>query len=95
MEDGRSGDPINPWAVALFRTLQLTRPSGATEQAAYGKWLDQTPDREEARRDRLHGAEGIIPGTIWIVLILIACASSSRSCSSSPTAGRGRSSQAC
>ncbi len=73
MEDGRSGELINPWAVALFRTLQLTRPSGATEEAAYGKWLDQTPDREEARRDRLHGAEGIIPGTIWIVLILIAC----------------------
>ena len=73
MEDGQSGELINPWAVALFRTLQLTRPSGATEEAAYGKWLDQTPDREEARRDRLHGAEGIIPGTIWIVLILIAC----------------------
>ena len=73
MEDGRSGELINPWAVALFRTLQLTRPSGATQEAAYGKWLDQTPDREEARRDRLHGAEGIIPGTIWIVLILIAC----------------------
>ena len=72
MEDGRSGELINPWAVALFRTLQLTRPSGATQEAAYGKWLDQTPDREEARRDRLHGAEGIIPGTIWIVLILIA-----------------------
>ena len=47
-------------------------PVNATEQAAYGKWLDQTSDREEARRDRLHGAEGIIPASIWLVLFLIA-----------------------
>jgi amino acid transporter len=72
MEDGSGGDTINPWAVALFRSLRLANPASATEEAAYGKWLDQTSDREEGRRDRLHGAEGIIPSTIWIVLILIA-----------------------
>jgi Protein of unknown function (DUF4239) len=72
MEDGKSGDTINPWAVALFRSLKLAAPKSTTEEAAYGKWLDQTSDREEGRRDRLHGAEGIIPSTIWLVLILIA-----------------------
>jgi hypothetical protein len=72
MEDGTSGDTINPWAVALFRSLEVAEPDGATEEAAYGKWLDQTADREEGRRDRLHGAEGIMPVTIWIILILIA-----------------------
>jgi hypothetical protein len=72
MEDGSSGDTINPWAIALFRSVRLANPASATEEAAYGKWLDQTSDREEGRRDRLHGAEGIIPSTIWIVLFLIA-----------------------
>jgi hypothetical protein len=72
MEDGRGGDTINPWAIALFRTLKLANPTSATEQAAYSKWLDQTSDREEGRRDRLHGAEGIIPSSIWLVLILVA-----------------------
>jgi len=72
MEDGTSGDTINPWSVAMFRTLKLARPDGPTEEAAFGKWLDQTSDREEGRRDRLHGAEGIIPSSIWLVLILIA-----------------------
>jgi Protein of unknown function (DUF4239) len=72
MEDGKSGDTINPWALALFRSLKLAAPKSTTEEAAYGKWLDQTSDREEGRRDRLHGAEGIIPSTIWLVLILIA-----------------------
>jgi Protein of unknown function (DUF4239) len=72
MEDGSGGDAINPWGAALFRSLRLAKPTSATEEAAYGKWLDQTSDREEGRRDRLHGAEGIIPGSIWIVLFLIA-----------------------
>jgi hypothetical protein len=72
MEDGEGGDTINPWAVALFRTLKLANPTRPTEQSAYDKWLDQTSDREEARRDRLHGAEGIIPSSTWLVLFLIA-----------------------
>ena len=72
MEDGKGGDTINPWAIALFRSLRLANPTTAGEQAAYSKWLDQTSDREQARSDRLHGAEGIIPTSIWIVLFLIA-----------------------
>jgi hypothetical protein len=72
MEDGKGGDTINPWAASLFRSLRLTDPASASEQSAYDKWLDQTSDREEARRDRLHGAEGIIPASIWLVLFLIA-----------------------
>jgi hypothetical protein len=72
MEDGRGGDTINPWGLALFQSLRLVNPRSATEEAAYGKWLDQTSDREEARRDRLHGAEGVTPVSIWLVLLLIA-----------------------
>ena len=72
MQDGKGGDTINPWSIALFRSLQLVNPKTASEQAAYGKWLDQTSDRESGRSDRLHGAEGIIPTSIWLVLFLIA-----------------------
>jgi hypothetical protein len=72
MEDGTIGNAINPWAVALFRTLKLVEPKAASEQSAYDKWLDQTSDREEGRRDRIHGASGIVPDSIWIVLLLTA-----------------------
>jgi len=72
MEGGKGGDAINPWTVALFRSFKLARPVSSGEQAAYGKWLDQTSDREQARSDRLHGAEGITPTSIWLVLFLIA-----------------------
>jgi hypothetical protein len=72
MQDGKGGDTINPWGAALFQTLRVTDPKTAIEQAAFGKYLDQRSDRENGRNDRLHGAEGIIPTSIWLVLILIA-----------------------
>ena len=56
----------------MFRTLQTVQPRTATEQSAYDKWLDQTSAREEARLDRIHGAVGVIPTTLWIVLFFIA-----------------------
>jgi amino acid transporter len=72
MRAGTQGDSINPWSVKLFRTLQTARPQTATQQSAYDKWLDQTSTREEARRDRIHGAVGVIPTTLWIALFFIA-----------------------
>lgn len=72
MEDGDLGDAINPWAVELFRTIRGADTSTVPRQTAFAKWLDQTSDREEARRDRVHGAAGITPTTVWIVLLLTA-----------------------
>ena len=72
MKDGTIGDRINPWGVALFRTLKAADPSTPTEQSAYDKWLDQTSERELARQARLHAADGVIPSPVWIVLFLIA-----------------------
>src|SRR6185312_8795905 len=73
-------------AAPLLRTLRGRRrmaedagrhrrrfpePVSATQQSAYDKWLDQTSTREEARRDRVHGAVGVMPPTLWIVLFFI------------------------
>ena len=72
LEAGEGGNTLNPWGVALFRTLKTVEPKSASEQAAYSKWLDQTSDREEARRDRIHGAANVIPDSLWVVLIVSA-----------------------
>ena len=72
MEAGTQGDAINPWGVRLFQTLEGIAPRTATEQSAYDKWLDQTSTREQARQDRIHGAVGVIPSPLWIVLFFIA-----------------------
>jgi Protein of unknown function (DUF4239) len=72
MRSGTLGDRVNPWGVELFRTLQTVEPATAAEQSAYDKWLEQTSAREEARLDRVHGAVGVIPTQLWIVLFFIA-----------------------
>ena len=72
MRAGTLEDALNPWGVATFRTLKTINPRSAAEQAAYSKWLDQRSDRENARADRAHGAEGVIPAPLWIVLFLSA-----------------------
>ena len=72
MRSGTLGDKLNPWGIELFRTLRGVEPSTAVEQSAYDKWLDQTSEREAARLDRVHGAVGVIPTQLWIVLFFIA-----------------------
>jgi hypothetical protein len=72
MEAGTLTDGYNPWGIAMFDTLKTVQPHSAAEQAAYSKWLDQRTDRESARADRTHGAEGVIPTPLWIVLLLSA-----------------------
>ena len=72
MEKGIKSNSINRWSVAMFHTVRASDPKTSAEQAAFAKWLDQTSDREEARRDRIHGAAGITPTSLWIVLVLTA-----------------------
>jgi hypothetical protein len=72
MADGTLGSAPNPWGVALFRTLRAATPRTSAEQTAFAKYLDERSDREDARADRAHGAEGVIPAPVWIVLLLSA-----------------------
>jgi hypothetical protein len=72
MQAGTAGDTINPWAIALFKSMRSAVPKAATEQSAYDRFFEQTTLREDGRRDRLHGAEGVIPVSLWAILILLA-----------------------
>jgi hypothetical protein len=71
MEAGTEGDSLNPWSVTLFETVRGVEPKTASEGSAYDKFLDLTSTREEARRDRIHGAEGVVPSPLWIALFVI------------------------
>jgi hypothetical protein len=72
METGSESGAINPWGLALFRTMKTVQPTTPAQQSAYDKWFDQTSTREEARRDRVHASEGVIPLPLWRVLFFIA-----------------------
>ena len=72
MTSGAGAELTNPWSVAMFLTLRTIDPVKASEQAAYSKWLDEQSERQVGRADRTHGAEGVIPAPLWIVLFLSA-----------------------
>ena len=72
MEDHTIGDSLNPWALELFSVLRTVEPDTVAQQSAYDRWLDQTAEREQARNDRIHGAVGVIPTTLWLVLFFSA-----------------------
>ncbi len=72
MRGGALNSSINPWSVDLFEALQGVHPQTPTEQAAFGKWIDQRTDREQGRQDRIHGAQGVIPTSVWVGLFLMA-----------------------
>lgn len=72
MRSGTQGDIFNPWGLAMFTTLKATTPKTPVEQSAYDKWVDRRADREIARKDRIHGADGVIPSPLWVVLFFIA-----------------------
>jgi Protein of unknown function (DUF4239) len=71
LEAGDLDDAINPWGAAMYHTFKSVDPETDAEQSAYDQWMDQTADREQARSDRIHGAEGIIPLPLWLVLFVI------------------------
>ena len=74
--DGRTaplGDDAQPVGRRAVPHAAHGRPADRRrEQSAYDSWLDQTSDREQARSDRIHGAVGVIPTPLWIVLFLSA-----------------------
>jgi hypothetical protein len=72
MQDGTLAEGPNPWGVALFASLHAAEPRSPSAQAGYAKYLDERSDREDARADRTHGASGIIPAPLWIVLFVSA-----------------------
>ena len=68
---GGDQDSINPWGAKMFITVAALQPKTSTEQSAYDRWMAQTADRQQARNDRVHTAQGIIPAPLWVALYLI------------------------
>ena len=73
MEAGTAGDTINPWARRAVPDARDGRAADGTPSSPpTTNGSIRPPTREQARNDRLHGADGVIPTPLWIVLFFIA-----------------------
>jgi len=68
---GEQQDSVNPWGARMYQTVAPLQPTTYSEQSAYDRWMQQSLDRQQARNDRVHTADGIIPTPLWIGLYLI------------------------
>ena len=68
MEAGTLGQDLNPWSVKLFHTLQRADPQTPAEQFRVQQVARRTIRAQAVRDDRVHGATGVIPTVLWIVL---------------------------
>jgi hypothetical protein len=71
LERGNLGESINPWGGEMYRTIKAADPQTPAEQSAYDRWMDQTGQRELARLDRIHAAQGLVPLPLWIALFTV------------------------
>ena len=71
LDKGALGDSVNPWGAQMYLTIQAADPQTPAELSAYDRWMEQTGERERARLDRVHTADGLIPLPLWIVLFII------------------------
>lgn len=71
MEASQLDAEPNLWADELFRTITGIEAADDAQQSALDRWLDQRSEREQARNARIHGASGIIPAPLWIVLLFL------------------------
>ncbi len=49
LNNGTLSDSINPWGVAMYRTISTVKPQTATQQSAYDRWMDESSQRQLAR----------------------------------------------
>ena len=71
MEASALDEEPNLWADELFRTITRIEVTDDAQQSALDRWLDQRSEREQARNARIHGASGIIPAPLWVVLLFL------------------------
>jgi hypothetical protein len=71
LERGQLNESINPWGGEMYLTIKAADPQTPAEQSAYDRWMEQTGERELARLDRIHAAQGLVPLPLWIALFTI------------------------
>ena len=71
MQSGTLGEEINPWGVALYHTIEDVEPETTSRGGPLRQVARPDRERELARQDRVHGAAGVIPTPLWIVLFFI------------------------
>jgi Protein of unknown function (DUF4239) len=70
MRDGHESPIVDGWLARIEQTVDGIQLNGEKQHIAYDEWFQQAAERREGRRGRLAEAEPLVPGLVWLALLL-------------------------
>lgn len=70
MAAGGESELVEGWLTRLEGTTDEIAVDSPRTEVALGHWLEQQAERREGRRARLVQADPVVPGAVWMVLIV-------------------------
>jgi hypothetical protein len=70
MAAGGESELVEGWLARLEGTTDEIAVDSPRTEVALGHWLEQQAERREGRRARLVQADPVVPGAVWLVLIV-------------------------
>jgi hypothetical protein len=70
MAAGGESELVESWLARLEGTSDEIAVDSPRTEVALGHWLEQQAERREGRRARLVQAHPVVPGAVWLVLII-------------------------
>jgi hypothetical protein len=65
---------VQLWVDRMNASVQQVPVHNQRDQAALSHWFDESAARQDGRRGRLAEASALVPGYLWVVLVLLVLA---------------------
>jgi hypothetical protein len=74
MARGVEGNLAQYWVDRTDADMQATPVTDPKQIEVFAHWLDVSEARQEGRRSRLAEAQPLVPGVVWVILVLLTIA---------------------
>lgn len=74
MADRRTSELVDRWEASMDADFYSYQPSGDLEGDAAQNWFTESDMLRQARRERIAEAPRFVPGSIWVLLLLVGMA---------------------
>jgi hypothetical protein len=74
MADHRTSSVVDHWETAMDADFYGFEPRGTLQEDAAQNWFTETDALRQARQERIAEAPRFVPGSIWVLLLLVGAA---------------------
>ena len=70
MAEGKRSSLVDAWVHTIEVTVDKATIESAKQETGIDKFFDETLEREKGRRGRLMESQGVLPGPMWVMLLI-------------------------